>query len=88
MSCVLGDVGLAGWNGKRKGERRTDTAHEGARRGRGRDVGKDDVVPLTWLLLNLDERLASSEESLTVPENWSPQEQHLHAVLQLVVWQQ
>jgi len=56
MSCVLEDVGLAGWNGKRKGERRTDTAHESARRGRGRDVGEDDVVPLTWLLLNLDER--------------------------------
>ena len=56
MSCVLGDVGLAGWNGKRKGGRRTDCAHASARRGRGRDVAEGDVVPLAWLLLDLDER--------------------------------
>jgi len=36
------------------GERQTDSAHASARRGRGHDVVKGDVVPLTWLLLNLD----------------------------------
>jgi len=39
-----------------EGEQRTDAAHASARRGRGRDVVEGDVVPLTWLLLNLDGR--------------------------------